>query len=69
MKKKYESELLGSLHETAAGLYKIGVIDSKEMREYDKACLVIDPKPSYEYENKSTPAHKPIPAYASSKQS
>ena len=67
MKKKYESELLGSLHETAAGLYKIGVIDDNEMREYDKACLVSDSKPSYEYESKSAPVHSPIPAYASSK--
>ena len=39
MKVKYQSELLGAIHETAAGLHKIGVIDEKEMREYDEDCL------------------------------
>ena len=39
MKDNYQSELLGAIHETAEGLYKIGVIDDKEMREYDKDCL------------------------------
>ena len=39
MKKKYQSELLGAIHETAVGLYKIGVINDKEMREYNKDCL------------------------------
>jgi DNA-binding transcriptional regulator YiaG len=39
MKKKYQSELLGAIHETAEGLYKIGVINDKEMREYNKDCL------------------------------
>ena len=39
MKDKYQSELLEAIHETAEGLYKIGVIDDKEMKEYDKDCL------------------------------
>ena len=39
MKKKYQSELLGAIHETAEGLHKIGVINDKEMREYNKDCL------------------------------
>ena len=39
MKKKYQSELLGAIHETADGLHKIGVINDKEMREYNKDCL------------------------------
>jgi DNA-binding transcriptional regulator YiaG len=33
------SEFLGSLHETAVGLHKIGVISDAEMREYDRDCL------------------------------
>jgi DNA-binding transcriptional regulator YiaG len=61
---KYESELLGSLHETAVGLHKIGVINDKEMREYDRDCLVSDPKSSFE--GKSASINKPIPAFASS---
>ena len=39
MKVKYQSELLGAIHETATGLHKIGVINDKEMREYNKDCL------------------------------
>jgi DNA-binding transcriptional regulator YiaG len=38
--KKYQNDFLGSLHETAEGLYKIGVINDAEMREYDRNCLV-----------------------------
>jgi len=40
MKVKYQNELLGAIHETAAGLHKIGVINDKEMKEYDEDCLV-----------------------------
>jgi len=47
MKNKYQSEFLESLHETAVGLKKIGVISDKEMREYDKDCLVKEPETSY----------------------
>ena len=43
MKKKYQSDLLGAIHETAEGLHKIGVIDEKEMREYDEDCLAQKP--------------------------
>ncbi|MCL2381248.1 MAG: hypothetical protein FWC64_06605 [Treponema sp.] len=39
MNGKYQSELLGAVHETAVGLHKIGVIDDNEMREYDRDCL------------------------------
>ncbi|MDR3333378.1 MAG: hypothetical protein LBT13_00605 [Treponema sp.] len=34
MNRKYQSELLGAIHETAAGLHKIGVITDVELREY-----------------------------------
>ena len=44
MKVKYQSELLGAIHETATGLHKIGVITDKEMREYDDGCLAQEPK-------------------------
>jgi DNA-binding transcriptional regulator YiaG len=40
MDNKYQSEFLGSLHETATGLHKAGVINDDEMREYDQDCLV-----------------------------
>ena len=44
MKDKYQSELLGAIHETAVGLHKIGVIDTEEMLEYDSDCLAQETK-------------------------
>jgi len=44
MENKYEEEILNSLHETALGLRKIGVISEKEMQEYDQNCNVQNPK-------------------------
>jgi len=68
MKNKYNSDLLGSLHETAVGLHNIGVISDKEMNEYDKDCLVPASKTSSE--NASTSGTsvpvKPPPVYAGS---
>jgi len=61
MKNKYKSEFLESLHETAVGLHNIGVINNKEMSEYDKDCLVPEPKTSSE--NISVPV-KSTPVYA-----
>jgi DNA-binding transcriptional regulator YiaG len=40
MKKKYQSKILGAIHETACDLYEIGAIDEKRMKEYDDDCLV-----------------------------
>ncbi|GHV90503.1 hypothetical protein AGMMS50268_10060 [Spirochaetia bacterium] len=40
MKKKYESEALMVCHQSAQTLFKIGVIDADEMREFDEGCLV-----------------------------
>ncbi|GHU17586.1 hypothetical protein FACS1894163_08670 [Spirochaetia bacterium] len=45
-KDKYQSDLLGSLHETAVGLHKIGVISDAEMQEYDNNCLVSEDDPT-----------------------
>jgi DNA-binding transcriptional regulator YiaG len=39
---KNMNEFLGSLHETAVGLHKIGVISDAEMREYDQNCIIRD---------------------------
>jgi hypothetical protein len=63
MKKEYNSDFLESLHETAVGLHNIGVINDKEMCEYDQDCLVpAPPKPS-----ESTSVQiKPTPVYAES---
>ena len=63
MKNKYRSELCESLHETAVGLHKAGVISDKEMGKYDKDCLVSSPQaPS----KSASVTVKAIPAYANS---
>jgi len=38
-KKKYRSDALEALHETAAGLHRIGLMPAKTMREFDVLCL------------------------------
>ncbi len=39
MTKKYRSEALGALHETVQGLHRLGLVDTKTMREFDASCL------------------------------
>ncbi len=36
---KYRSRMSAAIHETAAGLYRIGLIDKATMREFDASCL------------------------------
>jgi hypothetical protein len=58
MKQRYQSELLGVLHQDALADYKLGIISEAEMREYDEDCLV--PEPS----SKASSVQKtPTPAY------
>jgi putative transcriptional regulator len=37
--KAYKSEALAAVHESMADLHKIGMLDTKTMREFDQACL------------------------------
>ncbi len=39
MAKAYKSEALAAVHESMADLQKIGLLSSKTMREFDRACL------------------------------
>jgi DNA-binding transcriptional regulator YiaG len=58
MKKKYESELLGVIHQSAKDLYEIGAISEARMQEYDEDCLVSEPIPKAPSAQKTpTPAH------------
>jgi len=41
MEKKYRSDALGALHETATGLHNIGLMPAKTMREFDALCLTL----------------------------
>ena len=40
MDKKYESEALMVCHQSAASLFRLGIIDADEMKEFDEGCLV-----------------------------
>jgi putative transcriptional regulator len=37
--RKPKSEIAEAVHETATGLYRVGLIDRVTMREYDSLCL------------------------------
>ena len=39
MKKTYKSEISAAIHETASGLYQIGLMSEDDMRELDALCL------------------------------
>lgn len=39
MATKYQSEALEALHETAARLHRLGLINRKTMRNFDASCL------------------------------
>lgn len=40
MTKKYRSKALGALHESMEGLHRLGLVDTKTMREFEASCLV-----------------------------
>ena len=61
----YKSELLLVCHIDAKAMHEVGAISDKEMREYDRDCLVSPPKTS---EGTNTPKQK-NPAYAGSRRS
>ncbi|MCF8468749.1 MAG: hypothetical protein K9G33_15220 [Sneathiella sp.] len=39
MKRKYRSEALGAIHETASNLHDAGVMDKRTLRKFDQMCL------------------------------
>jgi putative transcriptional regulator len=39
MRKQYRSKLSASIHETAEGLHKAGMISKRTLREFDELCL------------------------------
>lgn len=39
MTRKYKSDALEALHETASGLHRAGLIDKQTMRNFDASCL------------------------------
>ena len=57
MEKKYVSEALMVSHQSAEGLFRLGIIDADEMREFDNLCLVKKPKTTNEIESSPEVAH------------
>jgi DNA-binding transcriptional regulator YiaG len=43
--KRYKSEIMLVLHQDAEGLFQVGAISEKEMRRYDRDCLVQERQP------------------------
>jgi putative transcriptional regulator len=39
MTKVYKSDAFAAIHDTAEGLYEVGIIDKRTMREFDESCL------------------------------
>jgi len=39
MKKQYQSDALGAIHETASDLHDAGVMDKRTLRKFDRMCL------------------------------
>jgi putative transcriptional regulator len=58
-RKKYRSDALAALHETAAGLHRIGLMPATTMREFDVLCLT----PAKELSTKEFSKLKPIPTF------
>jgi hypothetical protein len=62
MKQRYQSELLGVLHQEALADYQLGIISEAEMKEYDEDCLVLEPAKA------PSARQAPVPAYTSPRQ-
>lgn len=39
-KRKYRGKALAALHESVEGLHRLGLVDTKTMREFDASCLI-----------------------------
>jgi len=50
MGKKYYSEPLEAVHQSAKDLFEIGAISEKEMKKFDKSCLVNENDKEFETE-------------------
>jgi len=60
-KGKYKSEILMVCHMDAQAMHEIGAISDKEMREYDRACLVQEPEAVYASEEPSKTEYAAAP--------
>jgi DNA-binding transcriptional regulator YiaG len=58
-KGKYKSELYMVIHQDAQAMYEAGAISEKEMKEYDRGCLV--PPRKTRVSKGTAAAQKPVP--------
>jgi DNA-binding transcriptional regulator YiaG len=67
--KKYQDKSARSVHETMEGLYKIGLINSSQMHEFDVECLVPSAVPLREISSSGGNSRPtaPIPAVAAAR--
>ncbi len=56
MPKRYKSEPMAAIHETAQGLHKVGAIDSKRMRKFDQMCLADEAKKPTKFASRKSTA-------------
>jgi DNA-binding transcriptional regulator YiaG len=63
MKRNYQSELLGVIHQEALALYEVGAITLTQMQEYDANCLASESKTTATAGYNARPP-SPAPAYA-----
>jgi DNA-binding transcriptional regulator YiaG len=49
-KGKYKSELLMVCHMDAKAMHEVGAINDREMKEFDKGCLVQEPETQYTHQ-------------------
>ena len=64
MSRKYQSEALMVSHQSAEGLYKLGIIDEFEMEEIDEMCLAeeeSEKRPVKQHRRFTESAVKPLP--------
>ncbi|PQZ85042.1 MULTISPECIES: DNA-binding transcriptional regulator [Pseudomonas] len=66
MTKKYESEVLESVHQSAMALYAIGAISKTTLREYDEGCLSAVPEqiPAAQIKQLRESSHVSQPVFA-----
>ena len=50
MGKRYYSEALEAVHQSAKDLFEIGAITEDEMKEFDEGCFVKEPDKKFETE-------------------
>ena len=51
MKREYASDALMVCHQSAESLFRLGIIDAVEMKEFDNGCLISEPETVHEAEN------------------